>query len=143
MQILTRIDEVQNPYLKRLLESYFVEDEAFINKFMIHPAAKNVHHNFVGGLLEHVSTVVEICCYLRDAVLRSQPRSADCRRSFHDIGKMEELEPMPHNEYSDAGQLLGHIAIGYGMVRDRIRTIEGFPAELEQLLEHMILSHPR
>ena len=141
LQILTRIDEVQNPYLKRLLESYFVEDEAFVNKFMVHPAAKNVHHNFVGGLLEHVSTVMEICCYFGTLYSGVNRDLLIAGALFHDIGKMEELEPMPHNEYSDAGQLLGHIAIGYGMVRDRIRTIEGFPPELEQLLEHMILSH--
>ena len=60
---------------------------------------------------------------------------------FHDIGKVSELSSFPENDYTDEGQLIGHIIIGTQMVHDRIRTIEGFPAKLQRELEHCILAH--
>ena len=107
----------------------------------IHSAAKTVHHGFVGGLLEHTLSVVKLCDYYagyysslnRDLLLTAA--------IFHDIGKMQELSRFPENDYTDDGQLLGHIMIGTEMISARIREIPGFPARLASELKHCILAH--
>ena len=135
------IDSINTDCLKRLLNHFFVEDEDFCQKFCRHSAAKSVHHGFIGGLLEHTLSVTGICNYFaqnypfldRDLLLTA----AIC----HDIGKVRELAPFPKNDYTDEGQLLGHIMIGAEMVRDVIRTIDGFPETKANELLHCILSH--
>lgn len=131
----------QNPYLKKLAESFFTEDSSFAKAFQFHSAAKSVHHGFVGGLLEHTLSVTKMCDYFaatypmlnRDLLLTAA--------LFHDIGKTKELSVFPENDYTDEGQLLGHIIIGTEMISDRIRTIPGFPEKLATELKHCILAH--
>ena len=109
--------------------------------FSFHSAAKSVHHGFVGGLLEHTLSVVKMCDYFckqypvlnRDLLLTAA--------MFHDIGKTKELSAFPENDYTDDGQLLGHIIIGSQMVKERIDTMTGFPKNLESELIHCILAH--
>ena len=140
-EFLGLIARVKNPYLKKLLESYFVEDAAFAKAFQFHSAAKSVHHGFVGGLLEHTLSVTKMCDYFsktypllhRDLLLTAA--------MFHDIGKTKELSTFPENDYTDDGQLLGHIIIGTEMISERIRTIPGFPERLATELKHCILAH--
>ncbi|MEW4412232.1 HD domain-containing protein [Clostridium sp. AN503] len=140
-EFLGLIASVKNPYLKKLLESYFVEDAAFAKAFQFHSAAKSVHHGFVGGLLEHTLSVTKMCDYFsrtypllnRDLLLTAA--------MFHDIGKTKELSTFPENDYTDDGQLLGHIIIGTEMISERIRTIPGFPERLATELKHCILAH--
>lgn len=135
------IKTVENPYLSRLLKSFFMEDAVFEKRFKFHSAAKSVHHGFVGGLLEHTLGVAKNCDYFartypvlnRDLLL--------CAAIFHDIGKLEELSAFPENDYTDEGQLLGHIMIGAELVGERIRGIEGFPVRLANELKHCILAH--
>lgn len=140
-ELLGFIRSLKNPYLKKLLESFFVEDTAFARTFKFHSAAKSVHHGFVGGLLEHTLSVVKLCDYYagyypvlnRDLLLTAA--------MFHDIGKTRELSVFPENDYTDDGQLLGHIIIGTEMVGERIRTIAGFPEKTASELKHCILAH--
>ena len=135
------IRSIKNPFLQQLLGSFFLEDAAFAKAFQFHSAAKTVHHGFVGGLLEHTLSVVKLCDYYagyypmlnRDLLLAAA--------MFHDIGKTKELSCFPENDYTDDGQLLGHIIIGTEMVGERIRTIAGFPEKLSVELKHCILAH--
>ena len=134
------IASVKNPYLSRLLHMFF-DDQAFAKAFKFHSAAKSVHHGFVGGLLEHTVSVTRNCNYFaqnypflnRDLLLTAA--------MFHDIGKLKELSTFPANDYTDAGQLLGHIMIGAEWIGEKIREIDGFPEVLANELKHCILAH--
>lgn len=140
-QLLAMVEKTKNVYLKELLKKFFVEDEAFIKRFKSASAAKAVHHGFVGGLLEHTLSVANLCEFYckqypvlkRDLLITA----ALC----HDIGKVKEIAAFPVNDYTDEGNLLGHIVMGSEMLGERIRTIEGFPKVLEGELKHCILSH--
>ena len=135
------ISTIRNPYLQRLLNAFFTEDAGFIESFSEHSAAKSVHHSFIGGLLEHTSSVTRLCEYLAGAYPVLNRDLLITAAMLHDIGKVKELSSFPLNDYTDSGQLLGHIVIGAQMVHDKIRTIEGFPETLENILIHCILSH--
>lgn len=134
------INGVQNIYLRKLLVSLFGE-EAFAKSFKEHSAAKRVHHGFMGGLLEHTLSVTKLCDFYcsryhllnRDLLITA----AIC----HDIGKVRELSTFPANDYTDEGQLIGHIVMGTMMVEEKIRAIDGFPEKLSTELKHCILSH--
>ena len=140
-ELLGYIRSVKNPYLQKLLSGYFVENAAFAKAFQFHSAAKTVHHGFVGGLLEHTLSVTKLCDYYagyypminRDLLLTAA--------IFHDVGKTRELSRFPENDYTDDGQLLGHIIIGTEMVGESIRSIPGFPEKLATGLKHCILAH--
>lgn len=140
-QILSMIDVITNEHLAVLLRSFFVDDQEFCKRFMEHPAAKSVHHNYVGGLIEHVASVTEIAAFLSGQYEDIDMDLVIAGALLHDIGKLEEIAALPSGEYTDAGQLLGHIMIGYSMVRERIHLIHGFPGDLEEKLLHIIVSH--
>lgn len=133
-------DSIQNPYIKQLLNSFF-EDQTFAKRFATASAARNVHHSFVGGLLEHTLSVTRCCDFFaknydflnRDILVASA--------MLHDVGKTREMTPFPQVDYTDEGNLLGHIAIGYEMVNDHIRKIEGFPTDIADEIKHCILAH--
>lgn len=135
------IAKMQNPYLKTLAESFFVEDEDFAKRFKFHSAAKSVHHGFVGGLLEHTLSVTRVSAFFADTYAILNKDLLVCAAMFHDIGKLDEISTFPENDYTDEGQLLGHIMIGAMKVAERIKTIEGFPAKLSNELQHCILAH--
>ena len=140
-ELLGMIGTIENPYLKKLLEEFFVQDEAFIAAFRKSSAAKTVHHSFIGGLLEHTLSVTKLCnfyCTAYPALNRDLLLTAAI---CHDIGKTKELSLYPVNDYTDEGQFLGHIVMGAEMIGDRIRGIEGFPVILKQELLHCILAH--
>lgn len=140
-ELLKLIGSITNSYLKKLLEAFFVKDEAFVKAFKNSSAAKTVHHGFVGGLLEHTLSVTKLCDYYcgaypilkRDLLLTA----AMC----HDIGKTKEISPFPQNDYTDDGQLLGHIVMGSQMVAEKAAEIEGFPHSLLAEVQHCILAH--
>lgn len=140
-ELLTYVNSIKNPYLSKLAKSFFVEDKEFQKAFMYHSAAKSVHHSFMGGLVEHTLGVTKLCDYLatnypflnRDILITAA--------MFHDIGKTVELSNFPENDYTDDGQLLGHIYIGTEMIGERIRTIPNFPHKLSAQLRHCILAH--
>ena len=132
---------MQNQHLQKLCKAFFVEDQDFAKAFCRHSAAKSVHHGFIGGLLEHTLSVAQIC----DMSAKHYPfLNRDLLLAgamLHDIGKVRELSAFPANDYTDEGQLLGHIMIGAQMAEDKIRDIEGFPAKLHSEVLHLILSH--
>lgn len=140
-ELLDMVDSIRNPWLKQLLESFFLADDEFVRKFRHSSAAKTVHHGFVGGLLEHTLSVAKLCGYYcgaypilnRDLLLTA----AMC----HDIGKVKEISPFPENDYTDDGQLLGHIVMGSQMVAEKAAAIHGFPHGLLAQVQHCILAH--
>ena len=139
-ELMTLIQSVKNPYLGKLLHMFF-DNEEFAKRFKFHSAAKSVHHGFVGGLLEHSLSVAKNCDFFagnypvlnRDLLITAA--------IFHDVGKLKELSVFPENDYTDAGQLLGHIVIGSEWISDTIKKIDGFPVVLANELKHCILSH--
>ena len=140
VELMGYINSIKNPYLNKLLHGFF-DNATFEKKFKFHSAAKSVHHGFVGGLLEHTLSVTRNCDFFaknypilnRDLLLTAA--------MFHDIGKIAELSTFPENDYTDAGQLLGHIVIGCEWVSGEIKKIEGFPVVLANELKHCILAH--
>lgn len=140
-ELLGLIETVQNTYMKQLLKAFFVEDEEFIKKFRRSSAAKTMHHGFVGGLLEHTLSVVKMCDYLCSCYPLIKRDLLIPAAIFHDIGKVKEISLFPQNDYTDDGQLLGHIIIGCEMIGEKIKGIPGFPAVLESELKHCILAH--
>lgn len=133
--------QVQEPHLHALLEDFFVKDEKFIKAFKLHSAAKSVHHSFVGGLLEHTLSVCKLCEYYVGAYPILNRDLLYTAAICHDIGKVYELSDFPENDYTDEGQLLGHIAMGSEMVGERARSILNFPQKLVNELKHCILAH--
>ncbi len=135
------IATVKSAPLKSLLTSVFIDDREFVRTFCSHSAAKSVHHSFVGGLLEHTLNVVNLCdfyCTRYPMLNRDLLISA---AMLHDIGKTRELSDFPENDYTDDGQLIGHIVLGAMMVKERIDAIPDFPEKLESELIHCILAH--
>ena len=135
------IAEMENPHLKKLLASFFVEDADFEKRFKFHSAAKSVHHGFVGGLLEHTLGVTRLCAFFAQSYPILYKDLLVAAAMFHDIGKLSELSAFPENDYTDEGQLLGHIMIGAEMIGDRIKTMPDFPVKLANELKHCILAH--
>ena len=140
-ELLDYISQVKNPYLKQVLEFYFVKDESFVRVFKGHSAAKSVHHGFAGGLLEHTLSVVKFCEYMAGAYPILNRDLLYTAAMCHDIGKVKELSAFPKNEYTDDGQLIGHIVIGVEMISDAVRAIPGFPEKLASELKHCIIAH--
>ena len=140
-ELLEIIDRTTNTYLKKLLQTFFVEDEKFIARFKFSSAAKMVHHAFVGGLLEHTLSVTKNCVFFAVQYPKLDRDLLVTAAICHDIGKTAELSPFPENDYTDDGNLLGHIVMGTQMVDEKIRTIEGFPPVLATELKHCILAH--
>ncbi|HUI53713.1 MAG TPA: HD domain-containing protein [Bryobacteraceae bacterium] len=131
---------VANPHLKGLLEALFA-DEDIARRFRRAPAAKQIHHAYLGGLIEHV---LSVCALARMAAQHYPNIDYDLLVTgviLHDIGKIYELNYERGFSYSTDGQLLGHINIGLRMLADKLRGLPDFPSELRSLVEHMILSH--
>jgi 3'-5' exoribonuclease len=130
----------ENPWLKSLLD-HFLADEAIVTAYKIAPAAKSLHHAFVGGLLDHVVSLFNVC----DLASRNYPQiNRDLLLSgafLHDIGKLHELAYQRSISYTTKGQLLGHMIIELEMLHEKIALVPGFPDEFKILLEHMIISH--
>lgn len=140
-ELLGLIDGVQNKYLHALLKKVFVEDKAFSEKFKKHSAAKSVHHGFIGGLLEHSLSVAKLCEYIASNYPAINHDLLVTAAICHDIGKVEEISDFPENDYTDEGQLVGHIVMGTMMLADKMREIPDFPTKLANELKHCILSH--
>lgn len=140
-ELLKYVHSIKNSYLNKLLVKFFEEDEEFIKTFKGNSAAKTVHHGFIGGLLEHTLGVVRLCQYYSKAYPVLNRDLLITAAMLHDIGKTVELSAFPMNDYTDDGQLLGHIMIGAEMIHDMAKDIPGFPAKLESELKHCILAH--
>jgi 3'-5' exoribonuclease len=127
-------------YLRALLEA-LLDDPEIARRYKIAPAAKQIHHAYLGGLIEHVLSLCGLA-----ALTASHYRTIDLDLLLtgvvlHDIGKIYELSYERGFSYTTEGQLLGHISIGMRMVADKLARLPDFPARLRTLVEHMILSH--
>lgn len=138
--LLERAASIRDPYLKELLER-MTGDEEIAEGFKSSPAAISYHHPFIGGLLEHTVSVLD----LAEKILPNYPHiDRDLLLTgviLHDIGKMRELSSEVNFKYTDPGELLGHIVLGVLMVEDKVREIPEFPEDLLMKLQHLILSH--
>jgi 3'-5' exoribonuclease len=130
----------QNPHLKALVEAFMIDPEiapAYRNA----PAAKTLHHAYIGGLLDHVVSLTRSC----DLVSRNYPqinRDLLLTGAFlHDIGKIHELAYNRSFSYTTRGQLLGHMVIELEMLQAKLAGLPDFPGELKVLVEHLIISH--
>ncbi len=130
----------QNPHLKALVE-LFMADSEIAERYRNAPAAKTLHHAFIGGLLDHVVSLFHSC----DLMSRNYPqvnRDLLLTGAFlHDIGKIQELSYNRAFSYTTRGQLLGHMIIELEMLQAKLVKLPDFPAELKTLLEHLIISH--
>jgi len=140
-ELLGYIDSLKDAQFKLLAESYFKEDPKFKEMFLSHSAAKTMHHNFVGGLLEHTVSVTKLCTYLADNYPVLDRDLLLTAAMFHDMGKLSEISAFPENDYTDAGQLLGHIYIGADWLSKRMDKLGGFTVKRKNELLHCILSH--
>ncbi len=134
------VGQMSNPHLKGLVEA-MLDDPEIAERYRRAPAAKNIHHAFLGGLIEHV---LSLCVLARMTAQHYPHVDYDLLLSgvvLHDIGKIYELNYERGFSYSNDGQLLGHIAIGLRMIADKLRGLPGFPPTLRSLVEHMVLSH--
>lgn len=140
-ELTAYISSVSSVHLKKLLESFFIEDEEFIKAFKKSSAAKSVHHGFMGGLLEHTLSVTNMCNYYSKAYPMLRRDLLITVAMLHDAGKVYELSDFPINDYTDEGQLLGHIVMGSEMIGEHIKAIPGFPKVLASEVKHCILAH--
>jgi 3'-5' exoribonuclease len=134
------IAAMKNPWLKQLLTSV-ADDPALAPKIKRAPAAMTMHHAFIGGLLEHIVSLIGLGRKLAEHYPELDADVLLAGIVLHDIGKVEELRYARAIDYTTEGRLLGHIMIGAQMVREKIRAIPQFPVPLAVLVEHLILSH--
>jgi 3'-5' exoribonuclease len=131
---------ITDVHLKQLMHS-FLNDKPFIEVFRRTPAAKTLHHNYIGGLLEHVLELISLC---REVARHFPAIDVDLLVTgafLHDIGKVRELSVRKSIEYTTEGKLIGHISLGYEMLLEKIRSLPRFPEETAMLLKHIMLSH--
>ena len=139
-ELRAAVDEIGNPHLKKLLQS-FLDDPEIASRLKRAPAAKTLHHAFIGGLLEHILSLLNLA---RLTVQNYAHIDLDLVKTgvvLHDIGKIHELTYGRSFGYSSEGQLLGHITIGLRMLDQKFALLPDFPPRLRLLVEHLILSH--
>jgi 3'-5' exoribonuclease len=132
--------DLENPWLKTLLES-FLGDSELAARFKRAPAAKGFHHAYLGGLLEHTLSMVQILDFLARHYPTVSRDMLIVGGILHDIGKIDEFAYDRAIDYTTPGRLLGHIYIGVEMLDRRIAAIEGFPEDLALELKHLVLAH--
>jgi len=134
------IVSVENEHLKALLMAFF-KAKSFLKRFVECPASKTIHHPYVGGMGEHIASAIQLC----DTLCKTHPAlDRDLLLTgviLHDIGKMRELDFAPAIEYTDEGDMLGHIVLGVMMVAEKLDALPDFPEELRLRVLHMIVSH--
>jgi len=131
---------IRNPHLKSLMDS-FLSDLPFMELYRSAPAAKAMHHVYLGGLLEHSLALVKLVKSIVPLYGGLNEDLLTVGALLHDAGKIYEMSFERAFDYTDAGKLLGHITIGVELLDEKIRSVDGFPRELAMLLKHMLLSH--
>lgn len=138
--LLSAVEAMKNPWLRQLV-SNVIKDPMIVPKLKRAPAAMTMHHAFIGGLLEHIVSLVGLSSAIAAHYTELDSDVLLAGVVLHDIGKIDELRYTREIDYTTEGRLLGHIMLGVGLVRDRIKAIPGFPAALAVMVEHLILSH--
>lgn len=140
-QILDFIKSINNTYIKKLLENIFINNKDIVANIKTHSAAKHMHHSYMGGLIEHLVSVAQICDFMSTRYKFVNRDILVASALLHDLGKIYELSAFPDNNYTDDGELLGHIVMGTELITKEAITIEGFPKQLLSLIKHSIISH--
>jgi 3'-5' exoribonuclease len=139
-ELMAIVKGIKNPHLRALAEAFFA-DEVFMDLFKRAPAGKSIHHSYLGGLLEHTLSLLKL---ILKVVENYQGINIDLLLIggfLHDMGKIYEFSFDRAVEYTDQGQLLGHLVMEVEAVSEKIKTIPGFPEELAMLVKHMLVSH--
>jgi 3'-5' exoribonuclease len=139
-ELKAHIAAMSNPHLKALLEAIF-GDEKFMQAYRTAPAAKSIHHAFLSGLIEHVLSMAKVAKFTAAHYTGIDVDLLLTGVFLHDAGKVHELTYQRGFGYSDEGQLVGHIVMGYQMVTEKAAAVPGFPPRLLHLVQHMVLSH--
>lgn len=134
------LNSLTDTHIESLLRAFF-DDPDFFSLYSRAPAAKAMHHVFLGGLLEHSLAVVALASDVASRYPQVNRDLLICGALLHDVGKVKELSYQRSFDYTDEGKLLGHIVIGVQMVEDQIRELADFPPELSMLIKHLLLSH--
>jgi len=134
------VRKVKNPFLRNLLETVF-RDPQIWQAFSQAPAAKAMHHAYLGGLLEHTLSVTRLAQYAIKAYPFLNKDLLLAAALLHDLGKSWELAPSLGFEYTDEGRLLGHIIIALNVIDKKIAQVQNFPQSLSTQLKHLIVSH--
>ncbi len=129
-----------DPHISALLHSFF-DDAELYRRYSQAPAAKGMHHVYIGGLLEHSLAVSALAVDMAKRYPQVNRDLLIAGALLHDVGKVTELSYQRSFDYTDEGKLLGHIIIGVQMIDERVRLIDGFPPSLAVLLKHLLLSH--
>lgn len=141
-RLVKKTESMQNEHLKQLFNAFW-NDKEFVRDFKKAPAAKNMHHAYLGGLLVHTVSMVflaeKIADHYRGGSIDRELLMAGA--ILHDIGKLREFEYQYKIDYSDEGRLLSHIVIGLQMIDEKLDKIQNFPKKLEILLKHLVVSH--
>jgi 3'-5' exoribonuclease len=139
-QLLEYANSIENPWLKKLVNG-IISDPAIAARYKRAPAAKVMHHAYLGGLLEHV---VGLCGLAKQVAAHYSELNADLLLTIailHDVGKLDELCFDRAIGYTTEGQLLGHIVMELETVSKAMDAIEGFPANLKTVVQHLLISH--
>ena len=139
-RLVKRMDSITTDYLKALIDAFF-KDKEFVNKFKTAPAAKKMHHAYIGGLLEHTLSMTSLADKIAGHYSGIDRDLLIAGAILHDIGKVDEFEYQFKIDYSDKGRLLNHIVIGLKMVDEKLSEIKHFPEDQMLLLKHLIVSH--
>ncbi|HEX2330060.1 MAG TPA: HD domain-containing protein [Candidatus Angelobacter sp.] len=135
------VESFQDPHLKALLKA-FMADPQIEQAYKCAPAAKSLHHAFIGGLLDHVVSLFQLCELAASNYPEQINRDLLLTGAFlHDIGKIHELAFARSFAYTTRGQLLGHMIIELEMLQEKITQVPGFPEQYKTLIEHLIISH--
>jgi len=144
IRLLKITASIETGYLKELLEAFW-NDEDFVRKFKTAPAAKKMHHAYLGGLLEHTLSMTilanKIAGHYSEYYTGIDKDLLLTGALLHDIGKTIEFDYKFSIDYSVEGRLLNHIVIGIEMLDEKLKKIKDFPEEQAILLKHMIVSH--
>ena len=133
-------EHIEDKHLRDLVDLIF-NDKAVKSCFKESPAGKLWHHNYKGGLMDHSTQVAAICKGMAESYSEINKDLLITAAMLHDIGKMREFKCDGFIDYSDEGRLLGHVVIGYGIVKSFIDKVDNFPEGLKFELLHLILSH--
>jgi 3'-5' exoribonuclease len=140
VELMDLVREFNNPYLRQLLENIFA-DEATVRKFKKAPAAKTMHHPYLGGLLEHTLSLVKLCRKVGEHYPGIDVDLLQTGAVLHDFGKIDELSYERGFGYTNDGQMIGHLVMETMMVADHIKQIPEFPEDLRRHLLHLLLAH--
>jgi len=139
-QIRGLVAQVKRPHVRALLEA-FLDDPQLAAAFRVAPAAKGIHHAWIGGLCEHTLSVLQLGWRICDHYPQLDRDLVTAGALLHDIGKAREISSEPGFEYTDEGKLVGHLVLTCQLIREKAARIEAFPKDLEWRITHLVVAH--